>query len=283
MKTLLVYKKSTYEIYVLENKGVDLTCEDKKNLLESHDSNAVSIQAVENALTQLGVEYKKTWRAESFDLDGFSPDLVIAVGGDGTFLEAQRVVYRDTIIMGVNSDPKKSFGHYCVANRGNVLEAIRAVLDKKAKIEQRWRLALTLDNRVYFFPAMNDILIHHACPAGLTRYILDDGDDKEEHFCSGIWVCTPSGQTGAIASFDGPSLYDDSDLLGWKAFGLNKSKKSAYAKGTGIGKELSFTSKMREGMIYLDGQHVQIPFPYGSELRVQIEDPIDIVQGFPVD
>jgi NAD+ kinase len=282
MDTLLVYKKSTYDIYVNEKKGVNLSQGDREMLKVSHDSNAVSIKAVEDALIQLGVCYKKTWRAESFDCRDFLPDLVIAVGGDGTFLEAQRIVHENTIILGVNSDPGKSYGHYCSANRGNALEAIRSVLNKTATVEKRWRLVLALDGEEHEFPAMNDILIHHSCPAGLTRYLVDNNKALEEHFCSGVWVFTPSGQTGAISSFDGPTLFDDSSVLGWKAFGLNKSKKKGYNLETGISERLLFTSKMREGMIYVDGQHVQIPFPYNSQLFVSMDDAAHVVTGFPV-
>ena len=279
MKALLVYKKSTYEIYVLEQGGVDLNEADKAMLKESHDANSVSIKAVEDALEQLGVEYEKTWRAESFDFKSFSPDLVIAVGGDGTFLESQRVVHCDTVILGVNSDPNKSHGHYCSSDRGNVLEAIRAVLNHTVNVEKMWRLILNIDGEEWKFPAMNDILIHHACPAGLTRYMFESKYATEEHFCSGIWVCSPSGQTGAIASFDGPRF--DGQSLGWKAFGLNKMKRDDYKMESGVDSSLTFISKMREGMIYVDGQHVQIPFPYNSMLHVEVGDPVLVVTGFP--
>ncbi len=37
---------------------------------------------------------------------------------------------------------------------------------------------------------------------------------------------------------------------------------------------------MREGMIYIDGAHVRLPFPYGSELEITKSDiPLKMIVG----
>lgn len=279
MKALLVYKKSTYDFYVNENNGVNLSDSDIKTLKDSHDKNETSINETEDALRSLGIDYRKTYRAESFDKNSFeSIDLVIAVGGDGTFLEASRIVYDNNMILGVNSDPEKSYGHYCVANRSNILQALNSIVDKTADVQVSWRLSFKIDDKCYRFPAMNDLLIHHSCPAGLTRYIITVNDNEEEHFCSGLWVSSPSGSTGAIRSFGGPLLDDGDCALAYQTFGLNRSKKKRYEYSSGITNKVKIVSKMREGKIFVDGQHIQIDFPYNTVLEIEAGDCIRTVK-----
>jgi NAD+ kinase len=285
MKALLVYKKSTYDFYVADKSDVDLSEKDRAELKESHDANAVSIKAVEDALNQLGIEYDKTYRAQTWDgrkrKTFGEPDLVIAVGGDGTFIEASRIVHEEQIILGINSDPRKSHGHYCCADRGTALEAIRAVVNGTAKIELRWRIVFDISGRAESFPVMNDLLVHHPSPAGLTRYILRSPvHQRQEHFCSGLWVSTPSGQSGALDSFDGPSTYDDACSILFKSCGFVKSRIDEETTISGIVEKLYVTSKMRDGKIYVDGEHVVLDFPYNTTLSIFPDDEIRIVQEF---
>jgi|SaaInlV_100m_DNA_2_1039680.scaffolds.fasta_scaffold06036_6 NAD+ kinase len=292
MKALLVYKKSTYDFYVVDNEGLNLSSSDIANLKESHDANEVSIRAVESALNQLDIEYEKTYRATGWDLSTFAPDLVIAVGGDGTFIEASRIINDSTRILGVNSDPSKSYGNYCKSNRGNILEALQAIQKGEEQIISMPRLRFWLNEKEYDFPAMNDLLIHHACPAGLTRYKVSTSgsmplvskEEFEEHFCSGIWISSPSGTTGATSSFNGPEINLEVPFLikefAFQSYGLNKREKSDYKLERGVAGYMKFISKMREGKIYVDGQHVEIDFPYNSELRISSGYVLRVVSGF---
>jgi len=285
MRALLVYKKSTYDFYMAEDSDVHLSTRDKQELKESHDANAVSIKAVEDALNQLGIEYEKTYRAQTWKgREGFGiPDLVIAVGGDGTFIEASRIVHEEQVILGINSDPRKSHGHYCRADRGNALEAIRAVRDGKADVELRWRIVFSIDDKEHEFSVMNDLLVHHSSPAGLTRYILSSTDEKvkaQEHYCSGLWIATPSGQSGALDSHDGPSTYDDARSILFKSSGFIKNKLHDDHILSGVVDKLYIISKMRRGKIYVDGERVELDFPYNATLSVYADDGIMIVQGF---
>jgi NAD+ kinase len=278
MKILVVYKKSTYELYVIENNDVNLTEEGKSQLKEAHDANQVSIDAVKCALNQLELEYDVAYRAES--VKGSEYDLVIAVGGDGTFLEASRVVYGKTLILGVNSDPSRSFGNYCKANRGNILEVMHSILNKKAQIKTLSRLSFSIDGNQHAFPAMNDLLIHHASPAGLTSYEITGNDKTERHYCSGLWVSSPSGTTGAISSFGGLELNLCDDSLSFLGYGFNKVKSNYYGLKRGISSKLTIVSKMRDGKIFVDGRHVVIDFPYNSVLKVKSNSLMSFINDY---
>jgi len=279
MTALIVYKKSTYEFYVLENSEMPLSPKDEASLKESHDANQVSIEAVKCALKQLNIDYEITYRAENSN--SLDPDIIIAVGGDGTFIEATRAIKNNPVIIGVNSDPRRSHGHYCKATRGNVLEALTAIVNGTVGVTKLYRLKFSIDGKEYDFPAMNDLLIHHSSPAGMTSYsIKNDENLIEDHFCSGIWISSPSGTSGAIASFNGPTLEYHVKSLAFQTYGLNTIKRDSYLLDKGISNKLTIISKMRDGKIYVDGRHVVIDFPYNSKLEVLADKEIATVTRF---
>jgi NAD+ kinase len=277
MKALIVYKKSTYSFY--KDSDINLSQNDLTKLKASDKANTNSIRSVERALEYRQIPYKSVYRADYEEAKDF--DFVVAVGGDGTFIEATRCLNGQPIL-GVNSDTNSSYGNYCRANSDNVQNAIDSVVESKVKIEKRFRIIIKVDGVEHTFPAMNDLLITHASPAGLTRYVLnlDDAED-EEHFCSGMWISTASGSTGAIDSFGGKTQLTYDAILQFKTFGMNrnKAKNCNYVEGWIFEEKFCLTSKMREGKIFVDGQHVEIDFPFNSRLEVSSGKPISFVSN----
>src|SRR3990167_1664161 len=115
-KVLLVYKKSAYQIYFLERKS-SLYRQQKKfsqkeihRFLRAHHSHYATLDVVRNILLNNKIRFSEAIRGWSFD--DYEFDLVITVGGDGTFLEAARHI-RKRLILGVNSDPQRSLGRFC--------------------------------------------------------------------------------------------------------------------------------------------------------------------------
>jgi NAD+ kinase len=302
MRVLLVYKRSTYDFYVLNGDVDNLDYHTKKKLQDAHLANQEAILEVEKIIAEhCHFDYKKVYRANVEDAEAF--DVVVAVGGDGTFLEASRCI-TDQYIIGVNSDPNRSYGNYCMG-----IDEFRQIMDmydwaNNAEIIERNRMIISINGKEHDFPALNDVLICHACPAGLTRYEIsyksdpedmEDGFTKMEHFNSGIWVSTASGSTGAISSFGGLEIDPNNKDrlhrnvktfygLQFKAFGMNKNKNTgANEQDMDFCNAFNFTSKMREGKIYVDGQHVEIDFPYNSNLRLSSGKPLVHIVGVKKD
>jgi len=58
-------------------------------------------------------------------------NLVITIGGDGVFLKASRLIkYDDTFMMGINSQPNNSVGHFCTISIPEDEEGIKRVLNQ---------------------------------------------------------------------------------------------------------------------------------------------------------
>ncbi|NQZ71257.1 MAG: NAD(+)/NADH kinase [Lentisphaeria bacterium] len=130
---------------------------------------------------------------------------------------------------------------------------------------------MTLDGKVLKTLPLNDILIAHQIPAAMSRYILElNKQEKELQRGSGLWLSTPSGSTGGILSAGGKIMKEGSRRIQYLPRELYyKSGQSYKLKGAMVRNPLIIQSKMREGMIYIDGSHKKIAFSFGSVLRVE--------------
>jgi NAD+ kinase len=269
---LLVYKKSIYQIYIKEQRlspANRLSDADLARLKASHDTHVATLTAVRQALTRRGIRFREVYRARSASFDRH--DFVIAVGGDGTFIEASRRT-TDQPLLGVNSDPARSVGFYCVATAATVDCYLDQLLGGQARCRRLNRMGLTLDGTLLDFHVLNDILVTHRSPAAMSCYRVGYGDVSERQRGSGMWVSTAAGSTGAIRSAGGSRMPLGSrrlQFLGRELFRGCDGPSWTLARGfVAAGEPLLLNSQMREGMVFVDGAHLRVPFPYGAELRV---------------
>ena len=103
-RILVIYKKSVYELYALESEDPSFLAyleqekEASERIINAHHDNLDAIESVCSALEEAGVEYECDHRARKRSLSGF--DAVVAIGGDGTLLDASHAI-RDVPIIGV--------------------------------------------------------------------------------------------------------------------------------------------------------------------------------------
>ena len=106
-RALVVYKKSYYELYgYAEREGRFAALQaHRQAIIEpmrlSHAENKRTLEAVQTAFEVVGIPYDCLYRGELGSVAGY--DLLLSVGGDGTFLEVARYAL-DTPVLGVNSD-----------------------------------------------------------------------------------------------------------------------------------------------------------------------------------
>src|SRR6188474_1534232 len=88
---LVIYNKPLYELHILEQEDPHFVRLFKKghpttsNWKKVYDSHSRSLQAVLDILNFLGIKTRSLFRRKLQRVGG--EDLVITVGGDGTFLE----------------------------------------------------------------------------------------------------------------------------------------------------------------------------------------------------
>lgn len=275
-KVLIVFKKSTFQIQAVEHRDprfLKLIEEGHANVAKvktAHDEHYATLDLLQGELDKRGIKYDSVARAdlgESAD----TYDLIISVGGDGTFLDASHAV-KSAPILGVNSAKGTSFGHFCLANRDNVVEVLNQIIDGDLEPYPLLRLELILNGNVLPEPVLNEVLACHCNPAGTSRYFIQIGDVREEHRGSGVWIGTPSGSTGSLKSAGGPVMPIIAQQYQYWVREPWTRPGQKYALTRGVldrSQEIHMTSNMRTGALYIDGSHIDYSFSLGDELIIR--------------
>ncbi len=274
-KVLLLYKKSAYAIY--SRKGHPRAEIDRYK--KAHDEHLTTLATVEKILHKYGISYSKYVRGRKIHYERYG--LVVTVGGDGTFLEAARNA-NTQILLGVNSAPGTSVGKLCAATPKNFETIIRrTIAEKNVRLNSWQRLRLKLDGLSKPIDCLNDVLICHQNPAAVSRYYLAIGNIKEEQRSSGLWVAAPAGSSGAIQSAGGKILRITAPKFQYMPRELYRGVNPPYRLKGGIltaTQNITLTSLMHDGKIFVDGMHVQLAFPFHATLKISLSPkPVTVI------
>lgn len=137
------------------------------------------------------------------DQDG-RVDLVVAVGGDGTVLEAAHAaVARDVPIVGVNLG---TIGFLAEAEPDELDETLAALVEGRFRIENRNTIEVTLPDGTRGL-GVNDVVVEKINSQRLV--VLDvevDGEKFLRHRADGLVVATSTGSTAYSFSAGGPLM-----------------------------------------------------------------------------
>ena len=273
LRLLVVYKKSQLELYVEHEEMAMDQLRDREpelyNRFESvHEQNAAAIEQVRQCIQQRGHASHFVHRAE-LALDPQDVDLVISVGGDGTLLDVSHSI-RDLPLLGVNSSPGVSVGHFCATDATRLGEVLDAFAQGVLVPRPLTRLQVSLNGHVIDTPILNEVLLAHVVPAAVSRYILQCDNASEEHKSSGVWIATAAGSTSAILSAGGRMLPIDDTRIQFLVRELYREPDRTYSLTDGIVRgPIEFLSKMRMGALFLDGHREKIPLVLGDRIRVE--------------
>lgn len=274
LKVLIFTKRSAYQAYFQEYQGLPiqkLLRSGDKGLLHirrTHSAHYETLRHVKKTLKAHKLPFEVRFRGQKFDARRY--DLVITVGGDGTFLEASQGI-RDGLILGVNSDPNHSVGNFTVSDRERFAKNVESFLLGKYFVEKLNRLEARVGDKLLPIPALNEILVSHASPAAMSHYVLKVGSVSERQRSSGVWISTAVGSTAAARSAGGKVLPKHSRSIQYVPRELFDGHGVCYKLKGGIltpGRSVTVISQMQEGMIYMDGSHHSFAFRYGQELKV---------------
>ena len=139
-------------------------------------------------------------------------DILVSVGGDGTFLSSAVIVGDSGIpVLGVN------LGRLGFLSENKPDEVVEDVLAGRYSVEER-----TLLHADFFsghsiedmYPyALNEITVHRAGPAMLGVDVSIDGSSLPTYWADGLLVATSSGSTAYSLSAGGPIVMPESKVL----------------------------------------------------------------------
>jgi NAD+ kinase len=156
-----------------------------------------------------GVDLKeaKTFNKYS-DIDK-SIDLMISMGGDGTFLESITFIRSLGIpIIGINTG---RLGFLANIARQEVVTAFEAILNKQYTLEQRSLIQLKSDQNLFgdFDCALNEVTVQKESNTMISIQVYLNGELLNSYWTDGLIVSTPTGSTAYSLSVGGPIATPD--------------------------------------------------------------------------
>ena len=275
-RALVVYKKSAYQLHVVERRDQRLRRllraghPDAVDWLTAHRVHQRTLDTVVRSLRSLGMRETLVYRERLRSTAGY--DLVISVGGDGTVLQASHFM-EDTRLLGVNSDPARSEAVFCAATASNVHRVVRDALEGRLPTLWLYRLAVALNGRRVGPLALNDVLIAHEDPATMSRYRLRLGARQEDHKSSGLWVATAAGSSSAMAAAGGKRLPWRAKRFQYRPRELYQGRLTRCRLTGGLllpPRRLELVWLMREGALFLDGPRLKCPLRFGDQVSVSL-------------
>lgn len=146
-------------------------------------------------------------------------ELLISVGGDGTFLRAsQHSFKREIPIMGVNVG---NLGFLAEIDIANMYSSLDCVLNNKYKIEER----MLIEGRLYRngkiagntgqpYLALNEFVVSRPIPGKVIKIEIIVNEENIMSFSAdGIIVATPTGSTAYSMSAGGPIVEPKSKVI----------------------------------------------------------------------
>ncbi len=267
----VVYKES--QLQVVRRAYPRLTRQQQRllqrRLAPSHDAHQRTVETVRRVLRAARLSCVTLSRASVRAIEPAA--LVIAVGGDGTFLRTAHFL-RETPILGVNSDPRHSRGAFCCCDASTFAATLERWLCGGLPIVALHRLALAINGRRVRELILNDLLLTHGNPAATMRYVLQVGRRSEAQISSGLWVSTAAGSTGAALSAGGRPLPLASRQMQFVVREPYPKDRVRYRLTRGVlpgGTRVAVTSLVSGGAVYLDGPAVQYPLAFADVCEIR--------------
>lgn len=267
MKVLIVYKKSFLESHGADARRIaQLDPADRDRLMKSDQENRRALGDLTAHLARRGVPSDAVFRGSLAARRRY--ELVISLGGDGTFFAAARYL-KDTPVFGINSDPANSLGLWTCADRSNFREPLELALAGRLRASRIHRMTIAINGKPVREQAFNDVLIAHKNPAAMTHYRLSAGGASEQQRSSGIWVSTAAGSTAGIRSAGGRRMPITSKRLQYLVREPYTWPQRKYRLTGGYGTPLGLQALTVGLGLWIDGARVRYDLQLGDRVELQ--------------
>ena len=231
-----------------------------------HEGRPPAVETADRLRAELDEDRIETSTARGpDDVRDEPPDLVVSVGGDGTFLRAARVAAEaDCPVLGVKVG---RLGFLTEIEPGTgARDLIRAALAGSARVEER--LAVTAEPADGgSFPtqwALNEIMVEKWTRHRLVRLAVDVDDEYVTTFSAdGVIVATPTGSTAYSFSARGPIVSPRVPCLVLTPIAAHMVFDRSFVPGAGQQVTLEVVAD-EPGILSADGRE-GIELPVGSE------------------
>ncbi|WLP90565.1 NAD kinase [Gordonia sp. NB41Y] len=166
-------------------------------------------------LRRIGVDVEVT-EGDAESAEGC--EIVIVLGGDGTFLRAAELAYPAGVpVLGINLG---HIGFLAEAEAHRVDEVMRQLIDRDYRIEHRMTLDVTVidparpEREQLRSWALNEVAILNRTNTGVLELVTEvDGRPVSAFGADGVLVSTPTGSTAYAFSAGGPVMWPDLEAI----------------------------------------------------------------------
>ena len=229
---------------------------------------------VKNILKKYNINYKISHRRKLNKKLFQNKDLIIAVGGDGTFLRTSHFIFDKTPVLGVNSDPKYKEGFFMVADKKNFEQKFKELLRGNYKIKKFQRLEAYINNKRVKELALNEFYIASEKEYHTARYFLNVRGKKERQKSSGVLIATPAGSNAWIKSAGGKILslnsYKFEYLVREPYCGKISAKCTLVNNVLNKNEKIEIIFEVENGILIADSLSKEHKFKAGQKVTVKI-------------
>jgi NAD+ kinase len=274
MRVLVVFKKSFLEVHGARRAASVRDPEFRRRLVRADLENRRALEEVLAHLERRGVRYDAVVRGSLAARRHY--DLVVSLGGDGTFFAAARHV-NDIPILGINSDPGSSLGLWTCADRFGFREPLDRALEGRLPGVTVRRMEVSINGKPIRERPFNDVLFAHRNPAAMTRYRLRVGARTEDQKSSGLWISTAAGSTAAIRSAGGRRMPLSSRRLQYLVREPYTWPVRRYRLLRGFPERLSIVTFLVESAVWIDGSRIRYDLAIGDTVELRSGAPIRVL------
>lgn len=230
--------------------------------------------SVKTALKKYRIKYKIAHRSKLSSKLFQHNDLIVAVGGDGTFIMASHFIFGETLIMGVNSNPRYKEGFFTAADKGDFDSKIKKIMEKDFKIKKIHRLEAHINNKKIPELALNEFYVASKKQHHTARYFIRVNGVLEKQKSSGVLISTAAGSHAWIKSAGGKVLPLESDkfeyLVREPYYGRTCEKCSLVNGILDKNQEASIEFEVGEGVLIVDSLSKEYAFKAGDKVVVRM-------------
>lgn len=235
----------------------------------------ITLNIVKNVLKKYDMHFNLADRDKLNYRQFQDRDLIISVGGDGTFLRAAQFV-KNQPIFGVNADVKNKEGFFMQTNKKNFEEKLKRILKGKVKIIKFPRLEACINNKGIDALALNEFYIGPKKGYHAAKYVIGVDGKKERQKSSGVLVTTPAGSYAWAKACNAKIMplnlrnfqFVIREPYEGKVFKNYKLKHGILKNG----QKIAIDSEMLDGIIVADSVGKEFAFKSGSKATIKLSN-----------
>ncbi|NMB34451.1 MAG: NAD(+)/NADH kinase [Clostridium sp.] len=199
------------KIGIMANKDKDHDFKYTRMLIESIKDNGASALFCDSTATQMGIKPSKLSQTDVICMC----DIMVCLGGDGTFLKSARMILKDhKPLLGVNLG---RLGFLADIDKDDIDSAIKKLVEGQYRIDQRMMLETSIvrNNEVVARDiVLNDVVVSRGAISRIIHLKTCINDMFMDIYPGdGLIISTPTGSTAYSLSAGGPLVEPDVDLI----------------------------------------------------------------------